>query len=168
MSEQDDRIERDELIWQWHCEGRSVRAIAAAVNLSPTQTYRIVTAMAELYEGTDELDDDDEDDDEDDDFIAGDDYEPVPPFLYVGMARPEDRKGNPLKDLNGRRFPRAPRAVDGRGTAVANPELEVLRWCMHAEAEGDYVGAERVRADWERQLTEAGVRRDDRGRWVQD
>src|SRR5262245_61480546 len=140
MSTQDDRIERDELIWQWHCDGRSVRAIAAAVELSPSYVHRIITAMAELYDG-DAGDADDVDDAEDGDPIPGDDYEPIPPFTFTGLARPEDRRGNPLRDLDRHRFPPAPRAVDGRGIAVGNPELEVLRWCQHAEAEGDYEGA---------------------------
>ena len=100
-----------------------------------------------------ELDADDGDDDE----VVIDTYEPVPRFVFVGLARPEDRRGNPLRDVNGRRFPPAPRAVDGRGVSVASPELDVLRWCMQAEAEGDYEAAERVRADWANQLAKAGV-----------
>src|SRR5262249_27576247 len=37
------------------------------------------------------------------------------------------------------------------------PELDIWRWCAHADAEGDSAGAERVRDDWARQLAEAGV-----------
>ena len=89
-----DRIERDELIWQLHEQGNSIRAIAAAVDRSPTQTYRVITAMAELYEAEELSSEDDyDDDDEDDDEIIADTYEPVPEFTYVGLAAPEDRKG---------------------------------------------------------------------------
>jgi hypothetical protein len=62
---------------------------------------------------------DEYDGDYDDDADAGpfDDYEPVPPFVFVGLATPEDPKGEPLKDEHGRPFPPSPRAVDGRGVS---------------------------------------------------
>jgi hypothetical protein len=165
--DEQDRIERDELIWQLREQGYSIRAIAGVVGLSPTQVFRITAAMAEMYgSGENEPDEDGPEDAGDDDEVVIDTYEPAPPFTFVGLAIPEDRRGNPLRDLDGRKFPPQPRAIDGRGVSIATPALEVLRWCMHAEAEGDYDAAERVQDDWARQLAEAGVRRDDRGRWT--
>jgi hypothetical protein len=87
--------------------------------------------------------------------VPYDSYEPVPPFTFVGLVLAEDRKGNPLRDGNGRAFPPSPRAVDGRGVSVPNPELDIWRWCAHADAEGDFDAAERVRADWAGQLAAA-------------
>jgi hypothetical protein len=90
------------------------------------------------------VDDDDGDDDyAEADAVPYDSYEPVPPFVFVGLTLAEDAKGNPLKDRNGRPFGAGPRAVDGRGVSVPNPELEIYRWRAHADAEGDPDGAAR-------------------------
>jgi hypothetical protein len=139
-------------------EGHSFRAIAAHLGASLGAVQR---ALAR-HRAADEYDDD-----EDDDGGVFDDYEPVPPFVFVGLAVAEDAKGNPLKDGNGRPFGPGPRAVDGRGVSVGNPELDVFRWCAHARAEGDDAGAEAVEADWARQLGAAGVWCDESGRWRQ-
>jgi hypothetical protein len=140
-----------------HREGLSIRAIADRLGLSRMKVHRTLTAVP----------DDWDDDEGDEDRGRFDDYEPVPPFRFVGLATPEDRRGNPLKDGNGRVFPPSPRALDGRGVSVPNPDLEIWRWCAHAHGERDSEGAERVPADWARQLAEAGVWCDERGRWVQ-
>jgi len=140
-------------------EGHSFRAIAAMLGASLGAVQRALKRHHQR--------DDDEDDDDDGYVGRYDDYEPVPRFVFVGLADPEDYRAKPLKDGAGRPFPPGPRAVDGRGVSVPNPELDIWRWCAHAEAEGDYEAAERVRADWARQLAEAGVWRDDAGRWRQ-
>jgi hypothetical protein len=146
-------------------EGHSFRAIAAALGASLGAVQR---AVKRHDTGLRVTVDDYGPDDDDTEPGPYDDYEPQAPFLFVGLAVPEDRKGNPLKDGNGRVFPPSPRAIDGRGVSVGNPELDIWRWCAHADAEGDSEGAERVRTDWARQLAEAGVFHDDaRCRWVQ-
>lgn len=153
--------ERDTAIRARYYAGESAIELGADYGLSRSQIHRIVAAGV-----PDGYDDDDLDD-------AGgmlvlDDYEPIPPFVFVGMADPQDRNGRPLVDGNGHPFPPGPRAIDGNGASVSNPELEIYRWCVHAEVDGDSDGAEWVRADWARQLAEAGVSYDDeRGRWVQ-
>jgi hypothetical protein len=152
------RVLDAEHVARLRAEGHSFRAIAALLGASLGAVQRAL----KRHQQADEYDDDE---------LAGalDDYEPVPPFVFVGLAVAEDRKGNPLKDGNGHVFLPEPRAVDGRGVSVSNPELDIYRWCAHADAEGDSEGATRVRAEWARQLAEAGVRYDDdRGRWVQD
>jgi hypothetical protein len=139
-------------------EGHSFRAIARLLDASLGAVQRALWRhRADEY---DEYDDGDED--------AGpyDDYEPVAPFRFVGLAVPEDRRGNPLKDGNGRPFGPSPRALDGNGVSVPNPELEIWRWCAHARADGDDDGAERCEADWAAQLAAAGVYEDERGRWI--
>lgn len=153
-----DTTDRDTAIRREYYAGRSAIELGTEYGLSRSQVHRIVAAGPP-------------DDDLDDDDNGGgyDDYEPVPPFVFVGMAAPEDYKGNPLCDGYGRPFPPGPRAVDGRGVSVPNPELDIYRWCAHADAEGDSEGAQRVRDEWARQLAGAGVRYDDdRGRWVQN
>jgi hypothetical protein len=146
-------------------DGHSFRAIAAALGASLGAVQRAV----KRHQGglTVRVDDYGDDDDESDDAAPYDDYEPIAPFVFVGLAAPEDRKGNPLKDGNGRPFGPAPRAMDGRGVSVPNPELDVFRWCAHARAEGDDAGAEACEADWARQLAAAGVWCDESGRWRQ-
>jgi hypothetical protein len=130
-------------------QGFSIRAIADRLGLSRMKVHRTLTAVPEA----------DGYDDEDDDGGVYDDYEPVPPFTFVGLALAEDGNGRP--------FGPCPRAVDGRGVSVPNPELDMWRWCAHARAEGDDGAAEAVEADWARQLDAAGVSCDDRGRWRQ-
>jgi hypothetical protein len=159
---------RDERIVSLSGQGWTVRAIAAEVGLGRSRVHEIVAAAAVI-------DDDAEDDDEDlfdaeldDEAVPYDIYEPIPPFRFVGLALAEDRKGEPLCDGDGVLFPPAPRAIDGNGVSVPNIELELWRWCAHADAEGDYAAAEAVRADWAAQLAAAGVSCDERGRWVQD
>lgn len=149
-------------VYRLHREGFSIRAIADRLGLSRMKVHRTLTMLTLTVP--------DWDDDEGDDPDAGpfDDYEPIPPFRFVGLALAEDRRGNPLRDANGHPFGPAPRAVDGRGVSVPNPELDIWRWCAHADAEGDFDAAERVRADWAGQLAAARVRCDERGRWVQD
>jgi hypothetical protein len=148
----------DEDVGALHRQGLSIRAIAERLGLSRSAVHRRVSRLAEAEA-------DEYDDEGDENAAPYDDYEPVPPFAFVGLAVAEDRRGNPLKDGNGRPFGLAPRAVDGRGVSVPNPELDMWRWCAHARAEGDYEGADAVEADWARQLAAAGVRCDDRGRW---
>jgi hypothetical protein len=147
-------------------DGHSFRAIAAALGASLGAVQR---ALRRHEDGLTVRVDDYGPDDEDEADEAGpyDDYEPVAPFTFVGLAVPEDRKGNPLKDGNGRPFGPSPRAIDGRSVSVGNPELELWRWCAHARAEGRDDEAEAVEADWARQLTEAGVWCDESGRWRQ-
>jgi hypothetical protein len=154
-----------EHVAQLRADGHSFRAIAAALGASLGAVQR---AWKRHETGLTVTVDDYGDDDDEPEAGPFDDYEPVPRFVFVGLATPEDRKGNPLKDGNGHVFPPSPRAIDGRGVSVPNPDLEIWRWCAHADAEGDYEAAERVRADWAGQLAAAGVRCDDRGRWVQD
>jgi hypothetical protein len=147
-------------------EGHSFRAIAALLGASLGAVQR---AVKRHDTGLTIRVDDYGPDDDDDAGEAGlfDDYEPAAPFRFVGLAVPEDRRGNPLKDGTGRVFPPAPRALDGKGVSVGNPDLEIWRWCADADAEGDYAAAERVRADWAGQLAAAGVWCDDAGRWRQ-
>jgi hypothetical protein len=97
-------------VHELHRQGRSIRAIAEALGLARSTVHRWLTAVPEA---------DEYDGDYDDDADAGpfDDYEPVPPFVFVGLATPEDPKGEPLKDEHGRPFPPSPRAVDGRGVS---------------------------------------------------
>jgi hypothetical protein len=116
-----------------HRQGFSIRAIADRLGLSRMKVHRTLTAVPEA----------DGYDDEDDEAGPFDDYEPVPPFVFVGLAVAEDAS-NPLKDANGRPFGPGPRAVHGRGASVPNPELDIWRWCADADAEGDHEGAERV------------------------
>jgi hypothetical protein len=153
--------ERDARIRTEYYAGTSAIELGVEYGLSRSQIHRIVAAGPPVNGYSD-------DDLDDEDVFGVDDYEPVPPFVFVGLATPEDHKGNPLGDGNGRVFGPGPRAIDGRGVSVSNPELEIWRWCTHAEAEGDFDAAERVRADWPGQLAAAGVRCDERGRWVQD
>ena len=144
-------------VYALHREGFSIRAIADRLGLSRMKVHRTLTAVPEA---------DGYDDEDDDGGGVYDDYEPVPPFTFVGLALAEDAKGNPLKNGNGRQFGPCPRAVDGRGASVPNPELDMWRWCAHARAEGDDAAAEAVEADWARQLAEAGVSCES-GRWRQ-
>jgi hypothetical protein len=139
-------------------EGHSFRAIAAALGASLGAVQRAVKRHDTGLTIT-----------VDDDPAASpyDSYEPIAPFTFVGLAQPEDRRGNPLKDGNGRPFPPSPRAMDGRGVSVPNPELEMYRFCAHARAEGRDYDAERCEAHWAAQLDAAGVWCDDRGRWHQ-
>ena len=139
-----------------HRKGFSIRAIADRLGPSRMKVHRTLTLVTVPV-----------DDAEDEDGGGYDDYEPVPPFVFVGLALAEDAKGNPLKDGNGRPFGPGPRAIDGRSVSVGNPELELWRWCAHARAEGRDDEAEAVEADWARQLTEAGVWCDESGRWRQ-
>jgi hypothetical protein len=124
-------------VGELHRQGLSIRVIARRLGLSRSAVHRRVSRLAEAE--ADVYDDEDGDED------AGpyDDYEPVAPFRFVGLAIPEDRRGNPLKDSNGRVFPPSPRALDGRGVSVGNPDLEIWRWCAHADAEGDSEGPRR-------------------------
>jgi hypothetical protein len=140
-------------------EGHSFRAIARLLDASLGAVQRA------LWRHRAEADEYDEYGDGDEDAGPFDDYEPVAPFRFVGLAVPVDRKGDPLKDGNGRPFPPSPRALDGNGVSVPNPDLEIWRWCAHARADGDDDGAERCEADWQRQLADAGVWCDESGRW---
>jgi hypothetical protein len=156
------RMLDSEHVARLRADGHSFRAIAAHLGAS-------LGAVQRAWKRHTEAQADPWGDYDDTEAEAGpyDDYEPVPPFVFVGLAVPEDRKGNPLKDGNGRPFGPGPRAVDGRGVSVSNPELDVFRWCAHTDAEGDPEAAERVRADWARQLAAAGVSCDASGRWIQ-
>jgi len=148
-------------------DGHSFRAIAAALGASLGAVQR---ALRRHEDGlTVRVDDYGPDDDyAEPEAGAYDDYEPCPPFRFVGLADPEDRKGNPLRDGYGRPFPPSPRAIDGKGVSVGNPELDVFRWCAHARADGHDDEAEAVAADWAAQLDRAGVVYDEeRGRWTQ-
>jgi hypothetical protein len=156
--------ERDARIVALHERGWTVRAIAAEVGLSPTRVHQVIAAAVIVVDDTE----DDDPDVFDDNAVPYDIYEPIPRFVFVGLAIPEDRRGEPLRNGDGVVFAPAPRAIDGNGVSVSNPELEIYRWCVHAEVDGDSDGAERVRTDWARQLEEAGVSYDDeRGRWIQ-
>jgi hypothetical protein len=153
-----------EHVAQLRADGHSFRAIAAALGASLGAVQR----AAKRHEtGLTVTVDDYGPDDDDAEAGPFDDYEPIAPFTFVGLAVAEDRKGNPLKDGNGRPFGPSPRAVDGRGVSVGNPELDLWRWCAHERAEGRYDEAEAVEADWARQLDAAGVWCDESGRWRQ-
>jgi hypothetical protein len=143
-------------------EGHSFRAIAILLGASLGAVQRALKRRADAEAVKYGYDDED-----DPDALPGDDYEPIAQFVFVGLAVPEDRRGEPLRDGNGRVFGPCPRAVDGRGVSVGNPDLEMWRWCAHARAEGDYEAAEAVEADWARQLAAAGVSCDESGRWRQ-
>jgi hypothetical protein len=143
-------------------QGHSFRAIVAALGASLGAVQRALKRREAAEADEYGLDDGDEPE-----AAPYDDYEPVPPFVFVGLATPEDRKGNPLKDGNGRPFGAGPRAIDGRSVSVGNPELELWRWCAHARAEGRDDEAEAVEADWAAQLDAAGVWCDESGRWRQ-
>jgi DNA-binding IclR family transcriptional regulator len=65
-----------------HRQGFSIRAIADRLGLSRMKVHRTLTAVAES----------DGYDDEDDDGGVYDDYEPVPPFVFVGLAVAEDAR----------------------------------------------------------------------------
>jgi len=168
------RAHDEAIVRELQGRGLSIRAIAKQAGFSRPKVDRILARLARPSGADDTgmsitVDDDDCGDDyAQPEALPGDDYEPVAPFRFVGLATPEDRHGDPLKDGNGRVFPPSPRAVDGRGVSVSNPELEIWRWCVHTEAEGDPDAAERVRADWAGQLAAARVRCDERGRWVQE
>ena len=157
MTTADVRAHEDALVRELYGQGESIRAIAKRTGFSRPKVDRILARLARPFGAGTGLSITVDDDGGDDDYaepeaMPGDDYEPIAPFVFVGLAVPEDRRGGPLKDGNGRVFPLGPRAVDGRGVSVSNPELDIWRWCAHGDAEGDHEGAERVRADWDRQL----------------
>jgi len=173
MTTADVRAHEDALVRELYGQGASIRAIAKRTGFSRPKVDRILARLARPF-GADDggglsmtVDDDGDDDYAEPEALPGDDYEPIAPFTFVGLAVPEDRRGEPLRDGNGRVFPPGPRAVDGRGVSVPNPELEMWRWCAHARAEGDYDEAEAIEADWARQLAEAVVSCDESGRWRQ-
>jgi hypothetical protein len=171
MTGADTRAQDEAIVRELQGRGLSIRAIAKQAGFSRPKVDRILARLARPF-GADTglsitVDDGGDDDYAEPEAMPGDDYEPVAPFVFVGLAVPEDRHGNPLKDGNGHPFPLGPRAVDGRGVSVSNPELDIWRWCAHADAEGDHEGAERLRTDWDRQLADTGVSCDDRGRWTQ-
>jgi hypothetical protein len=148
--------------------GLSIRGIAKQAGFSRPKVDRILARLGMRDTGLRiTVDDDGDDDHAEPEALPGDDYEPVAPFRFVGLATPEDRRGEPLCDEHGRPFPLSPRAVDGRGVSVSNPELEIWRWCAHADAEGHHGEAERCEADWARQLADAGVSQDESGGWRQ-
>jgi hypothetical protein len=175
MTTGDVRAHEESLVRELYGQGESIRAIAKRAGFSRPKVDRILGRLGlgpRLFGADDDAGlsirvDDHGDDEDETEAPPYDDYEPVPPFAFVGLAVVEDRRGDPLKDGNGRPFGPAPRAIDGRGVLVGNPELDMWRWCAHARAEGDYDAAEAVEADWARQLAEAGVSCDESGRWRQ-
>jgi hypothetical protein len=173
MTTGDTRAHDEAIVRELQGRGLSIRAIAKQAGFSRPKVDRILARIARPFGSEDTglritVDDDDLDDDyAEPEPGPYDDYEPVPPFRFVGLAVAEDRRGNPLKDGNGRPFGPCPRALDGRGVSVGNVELDMWRWCAHARAEGDFDAAEAVEADWARQLAAAGVSCDESGRWVQ-
>jgi hypothetical protein len=147
-------------VHELHREGFSIRAIADRLGLSRMKVHRTLTAAAEA--------DDYGEDDADLDAGPYDDYEPVAPLRFVGLADPEDYKGDPLKDGHGRPFPPQPRALDANGVSVSNTVLAMYRFCAYLDAAGDFAAAKRLREDWNAQLAAAGVWYDDaQGRWRQ-
>jgi hypothetical protein len=116
------RAHEESLVRELWGQGLSIRQIAKQAGFSRPKVDRILARIPRPF-GADDTglsitkDDDDELDDDYGDGGGYDDYEPVPPFRFVGLAVVEDRRGNPLKDSNGRPFGRRPSATSGRGMA---------------------------------------------------
>jgi len=140
----------DARVWELHCQGLNVRAIAKRMGKDRNRVHRSITRQAEAAAAMD----DDSDDPWADAAVRlalmdaeNADYEPVAPFSFVGFG---DDDGVRTRFAE-RRF------LDGNGRS-AN-ELDFWRYHTYmANEDGDYDGPQRIRDDMTTQIEAAGYR----------
>jgi hypothetical protein len=166
MTSTDDDVAQLADVRRLHREGFSIRAIAERLGLSRSAVHRRLNRTARFLQFPD---DDDYDDGTEQQSGGVDDLTPermAEPFAFVGLDTVTDYRGRPAKDSDGRLLGDAPRWRDARGHSFGI--LDHWRYRQYLDNErDDREGAKRLAAERERQLADAGVWCDERGRWRQ-